>query len=187
MAVGKSLRFEVFARDIFTCQYCGRRTPDVILEVDHIHPVSRGGDDDPINLITSCFDCNRGKRAKIISDVAPRPDADLALLKIQQELVEVKRFLAAKKMRDKAVKELCDSVRDTWADKLTEVVPTDRILIPWIVRYGPEEIEKSIICAIPAYISKRFGFDPDRACTKLIPFIGGILRNRRDKELGTVQ
>jgi len=35
--------------------------PDVTLEVDHVVPRSRGGTDDPENLVTSCQDCNRGK------------------------------------------------------------------------------------------------------------------------------
>ena len=34
--LSKKIRFEVFKRDKFTCQYCGRMSPDVILEVDHI-------------------------------------------------------------------------------------------------------------------------------------------------------
>src|SRR5438045_6265774 len=33
-----SLRFEVFRRDDFTCQYCGRRAPEVILHADHVRP-----------------------------------------------------------------------------------------------------------------------------------------------------
>ena len=59
--LGKKIRFEVFKRDSFTCQYCGQSAPQVILEVDHIVPVSKGGDDELTNLITSCRDCNRGK------------------------------------------------------------------------------------------------------------------------------
>ena len=39
----KKVRFEVFKRDSFTCQYCGRTAPSVILEVDHIKPVCDGG------------------------------------------------------------------------------------------------------------------------------------------------
>lgn len=42
-AISQTLRFEVFKRDLFTCQYCGKRAPDVVLEVDHIKPVSKGG------------------------------------------------------------------------------------------------------------------------------------------------
>jgi hypothetical protein len=184
----KSLRFEVFARDAFTCQYCGARPPDVVLELDHIHPRSKGGGDDLTNLITSCFDCNRGKRAKVISDVAPRPDADLAFLRVQQEIVEVQRFLSAKKKLDAVNKKLCDALRDSWAEKLTSCVPTDRILLPWIHKYGPREVEAAILAAVPAYNSNRFGFDEDRAFNKLLPWIGAILRNReQDREGGAIQ
>ena len=59
--LSKKIRFEVFKRDKFTCQYCGRMSPDVILEVDHIEPVAEGGDNEITNLITSCRDCNRGR------------------------------------------------------------------------------------------------------------------------------
>ena len=63
-SISKTMRFEIFKRDSFTCQYCGRMAPDVVLEVDHIHPVSKGGDNDILNLVTSCMDCNRGKGAR---------------------------------------------------------------------------------------------------------------------------
>lgn len=66
--LSKKIRFEVFKRDNFTCQYCGRKAPDVILNVDHIHPVKEGGTNDILNLITSCFDCNSGKRHRKLSD-----------------------------------------------------------------------------------------------------------------------
>lgn len=58
--ISNSVRFKVFKRDHFTCQYCGRS--GVELEVDHIEPVSKGGTNDIGNLITACKDCNRGKR-----------------------------------------------------------------------------------------------------------------------------
>lgn len=61
MAVSKRKRFEVFKRDLFCCQYCGRKPPAVLLECDHVVPSSRGGTSDYENLITSCVDCNRGK------------------------------------------------------------------------------------------------------------------------------
>lgn len=67
-AITKGVRFDVFKRDAFKCQYCGRSAPDVILEVDHIVPVAEGGDNDPLNLITSCRDCNRGKGKKKLSE-----------------------------------------------------------------------------------------------------------------------
>ena len=59
--ISPKLRFEVFKKDKFTCQYCGRMAPEVILEVDHIKPVAEGGTNDLINLVTSCKECNSGK------------------------------------------------------------------------------------------------------------------------------
>lgn len=83
--MSKSLRFEVFKRDSFTCQYCGAHPPQVILEVDHIVPVAGGGLNDQDNLITACFDCNRGKAARSL-DVAPQSLADKAAATAEAEL-----------------------------------------------------------------------------------------------------
>mgnify|MGYP003139301238 CR=1 FL=1 len=66
--ISKKLRFEVFKRDSFKCQYCGQDAPDVILNVDHINPVKNGGNNSITNLITSCFGCNSGKSARLLSD-----------------------------------------------------------------------------------------------------------------------
>lgn len=66
--LSKKLRFEIFKRDSFKCQYCGATAPDVVLEVDHVHPVSKGGDNDILNLITSCNACNNGKRDHLLTD-----------------------------------------------------------------------------------------------------------------------
>jgi HNH endonuclease len=75
--LSKRLRFSVFKRDLFTCQYCGATPPRVVLEVDHIEPVAEGGSDDESNLVTACFDCNRGKAAISLS-VVPESLADRA-------------------------------------------------------------------------------------------------------------
>jgi hypothetical protein len=61
MAVSKRTRFEVLRRDDHTCRYCGGKSPDVTLTVDHVVPVSLGGADDPTNLVAACKDCNAGK------------------------------------------------------------------------------------------------------------------------------
>lgn len=64
----KKERFEVFKRDSFTCQYCGSSAPNTILELDHIDPISKGGSNNIMNLITSCFECNRGKSDRKLDD-----------------------------------------------------------------------------------------------------------------------
>jgi hypothetical protein len=61
------LRFDVLTRDNYTCQYCGAKGPQAggaaTLEIDHRVPVAHGGTNDPVNLVTSCAECNRGKGA----------------------------------------------------------------------------------------------------------------------------
>jgi len=76
--ISKKLRFDIFKRDAFACQYCGRHPPDAVLEIDHISPVSKGGDNDQGNLVTACFDCNRGKAAVHLT-VVPKSLAEQAI------------------------------------------------------------------------------------------------------------
>lgn len=71
MSLSSKTRFEIFKRDNFTCQYCGRQTPAVILEIDHIKPKCEGGDDDQTNLTTSCWECNRGKGGTPLDTLTP--------------------------------------------------------------------------------------------------------------------
>lgn len=82
--MNRSLRFRVLARDKFTCRYCGAKAPDVVLEVDHIQPRSHGGLDRMLNLVTSCYDCNQGKRDMLL-------DIDLVALVTPAPVEEPRR------------------------------------------------------------------------------------------------
>lgn len=62
------LRTAIKKRDKYTCQNCGLSTtqePHLLLEIDHIIPVSKGGLSVPSNLQTLCWKCNRTKGNKI--------------------------------------------------------------------------------------------------------------------------
>lgn len=83
--ISKRLRFEIFKRDGFTCRYCGRNPPTVVLNVDHIMPVSKGGTNDLDNLITACFDCNSGKSDKELTILPEQPQKNVSLLKERHE------------------------------------------------------------------------------------------------------
>ena len=54
----KITRRAVFARDDWTCQYCGSRSN---LTVDHVVPRSKGGGSSWDNIVASCAPCNRRK------------------------------------------------------------------------------------------------------------------------------
>ncbi len=60
----KITRRAVFARDEWTCQYCGSRSN---LTVDHVIPKSKGGTSSWDNIVASCAPCNRRK-----GDALPR-------------------------------------------------------------------------------------------------------------------
>lgn len=104
-SISKKLRFEIFKRDNFACQYCGAKPPDVILELDHIVPVVAGGVSEIPNLITSCKNCNLGKGARTlegkisrddvaldVSDLEEKKEQLLAYYRYQKELAELARL-----------------------------------------------------------------------------------------------
>ena len=64
----KKLRNSIKERDNFTCCNCGNsiyKEPNLLLEIDHIIPVSKGGETKEDNLQTLCWKCNRAKSNKI--------------------------------------------------------------------------------------------------------------------------
>ncbi len=54
-------RFNIYARDKLTCQYCHRRLPRQELNLDHVIPRSQGGVSVWENVVCSCHECNRRK------------------------------------------------------------------------------------------------------------------------------
>lgn len=66
----KKLREFIKERDNYTCCTCGNSThvePNLLLEIDHIIPVAKGGITSEENLQTLCWKCNRAKSDKILN------------------------------------------------------------------------------------------------------------------------
>jgi 5-methylcytosine-specific restriction endonuclease McrA len=61
--VAKLTRREVFLRDNYTCQYCGKQTKD--LTIDHVTPRHRGGPHRWENLVSACKTCNHRKGGRL--------------------------------------------------------------------------------------------------------------------------
>lgn len=107
MSLSKRLRFEVFKRDGFKCAYCGRTPPNVVLEVDHIEPKSKGGKDDINNLITACFDCNRGKTNIPLTQIPAPISENLEILKEKEvQIKEYRKYIKRVNARRLALKNL---------------------------------------------------------------------------------
>ncbi len=116
IALTKKIRFEVFKRDGFKCVYCGNTPPKVLLEVDHVIPVSKGGTNQIDNLVCSCYDCNRGKSANELTNLPEtiQTKADLLKLKTKQykELKKIQKELEG--LIDAQVDEIHDVYKNSF-------------------------------------------------------------------------
>ncbi len=66
----KLTRYEVFNRDRYTCQYCGRETRQLTL--DHVIPRYRGGQHTWENVVSACVPCNRRKAGRTPKEAGMR-------------------------------------------------------------------------------------------------------------------
>lgn len=62
--IDERVRKYIFDRDLGCCRYCGKSEPP--FHIDHVYPVSKGGETTIENLVLACKMCNNSKRAKII-------------------------------------------------------------------------------------------------------------------------
>jgi HNH endonuclease len=119
VGISKKLRFDVFKRDGFKCQYCGV-TPsgETILEVDHIRPVAEGGGNEIDNLVTSCYDCNRGKGSGLLSNVPQSLEEKAEQVREQEAQIRAYyEILEAKKSRkDEEVWSIADIFMERFSD-----------------------------------------------------------------------
>ena len=172
----KAIRFEVFKRDHFTCQYCGRKAPEAILEVDHIVPVAEGGTNDILNLVTSCRDCNRGKGKRKLDDNATvlKQRAELELMAERQE--QVAMMVQWKNEMSAMDNMLIENLSDYWIT-ITGYDTGEtgiRMLRSCYNRFGYSEVYEAITIAVDKYFK-------DTAISAVDAFhkIGGICYNRK--------
>jgi 5-methylcytosine-specific restriction endonuclease McrA len=81
-------RANIYARDQYTCQYCGEETPTSELTFDHVMPVAKGGRKDWENIVTCCIPCNRRKGGRTPAEAdmhlirAPRRPGSVPAIRI---------------------------------------------------------------------------------------------------------
>lgn len=199
--LSKKIRFEVFKRDKFACQYCGKQAPDVVLVVDHIHPVSKGGADTLLNYATSCEACNAGKGARTLDDhsVVAKQRAEVARLAERREQVEM--MLEWHKSLGEARDYELQAFADRWAERVAPFYLTVSGLDQarsWLRKFNLNDLLSAADVAVEQYLRRDADGKPLHASvnlawskipgiariTKLPPaerdlyYIRGILRNR---------
>lgn len=115
MSVSVRTRFEVFKRDRFTCHYCGKHPPDVLLEADHIVPRAAGGTDEMANLITACQDCNRGKGSGLLHEGSAPVVRPATIEELNERIEQAKAYMEAVGGIEAVRDEQVDRVNDAWA------------------------------------------------------------------------
>ena len=171
MTISKKIRFETFKRDGFKCAYCGKSPPQVILEIDHVEPRAKGGNDDINNLITACFECNRGKKDIPLSKIPPTLSENLEVLQEQEEQIkEYRKFI--KKVEHRIQKDI-DDINDVYTNAYPGWMFSDQFrtaTLKTFLRLLPKD---QIIESVQIAINK-FPSDKDKA----IPYFCGICWNK---------
>ena len=177
MPLSKKIRFEVFKRDNFSCQYCGRTAKEkIVLEVDHLIALCSGGDNAIENLITACFDCNRGKGKRALDNRFE-----------SENLAERVRILKAKKKSLRRIYKLREDEENIKANSLKKIVShwNDRVSshispaqLSSVRRFLNDFTPEEIIEAIDIANSKRRFLDETQSVwVKVFNYSCGILKN----------
>ena len=104
LALPKGLRFAILERDGFRCRACGQsplKQEGIVLHVDHIFPVAKGGTNHPSNLQTLCEDCNSGK----LNGSRPMRHPAMVRKALQMIILEQRGVVTAKLVERMEVKE----------------------------------------------------------------------------------
>ena len=182
MALSKKTRFEVFKRDSFTCQYCGRKSPDVVLEVDHIKPRSKGGTDDILNLVTSCVDCNSGKSNRELSDQQTITQKRKQLEELQQRKEQLEMMFEWQEGLLGLETQAVDWLHDMWRSYTPGYSLSDfglRELRKLYTKFGVEEVVAAMSIAASQYITVSEGKAEGESVNLAWRRLGGICANRR--------
>jgi 5-methylcytosine-specific restriction endonuclease McrA len=203
-SISKTLRFEVFKRDSFKCQYCGAEAPSVLLHIDHIHPVAKGGSNEIVNLITSCMPCNLGKRDVPLDEGIAVNKARVQLDELQERREQLELMMQWRESLRDLDRDVVDRLADYWNAHTPGWSVNDngkRKIRKWLQTFTVEEICAAMDVSATSYLefdtentanaeSVAIAFDkvlgicrvnkasekePD---LKQLYYIRGILRNR---------
>ena len=181
--ISKKLRMEIFKRDSFKCGYCGKSAPDVILHIDHIKPVSKDGDNHPLNLITACHDCNAGKSNVLLDDKSTLSKQKKQLDLLQEKREQQEMMFEWQEALLNIDKEKIDRIASYWNQHTPELHFPEggkHVIKQWLKRYSLEEILVAMDAAARSYLK----YSGDGKCTadswveavNKIPNICGVKR-----------
>jgi len=155
-SIGKRLRFDIFKRDGFVCQYCGAHPPAAVLEIDHIKPVSAGGTNDAHNLIAACFACNRGKAA---GDLAVAPQSLAAKAKdIAEREAQLRGYSEVIEAQRQRIEDDVWRVVEHWTGEESTSHQTFAAIKRFVERLGVHEVLDAVDITLASSVRPRKHF-----------------------------
>lgn len=154
-----------------------------MLHVDHIEPVSKGGDNGIVNLITSCFDCNLGKSDRKLNDnsVVEKQRKQLELIQERREQIELmfKWKKSLSNLDDETLKMIKEYV-EAKIEPLTISEHGENNLRNHLRKYGVNEVLDAIDASAITYLkfSNTEGIVKE-SVEKFLDKLGGVLFVRR--------
>lgn len=86
-SVTSRIRREILNRDEFQCCYCGEVFDESALQIDHVKPRSKGGDDSRDNLVAACAACNSAKGVRDVAEfIQSLPDKEAASERLSERV-----------------------------------------------------------------------------------------------------
>lgn len=185
-ALSKKSRFEVFKRDKFACQYCGAKAPDVVLVVDHVHPVAKGGGSDPLNLITACQPCNSGKGPRELGDSTELEKQRGQLEELQERREQLDMMLAWKRGLLDIDGDSTRELSAVWSKLVAGYSLNEGCthhLSGLVTKYGAADVLEAMKIAVDSYL--RFGGEKSgptfESVCKAWKSIAGILWTKKEE------
>lgn len=181
-AISKKMRFEVFKRDSFTCQYCGSKAPDVLLHIDHIDPVALTGTNDILNLITACFDCNSGKSDRRLSDNVILDKQREQLAQLQERKEQIEMMFAWQKGLTAIKEDVTTQLSDYWCELAAGFSLNEngrKGLKKLEKTFSLDEIMEAMRIAADTYISFQEGKPTSETVEIAWKKVGGVCTTRR--------
>ena len=197
--IPNKLRFEVFKRDSFTCQYCGQSAPNVVLEVDHLLPVSKGGDNDILNLITSCWTCNNGKSNILLTDNTMLEKQKAQLDELNEKRLQLEMMIEWRESLNNLDDDIAQKIADYFGGQANcDVNETGlKKIKQWTKKFTYQQILEAVELSVNQYVKKGANDETNKAFD-MVPricaakkrqtetgedlshlyYIRGILRNR---------
>jgi len=184
--LSKKARFEVFKRDSFTCQYCGKSSPQVMLHVDHIKPVKNEGGNSLLNLITACSDCNLGKSARELSDdsVINKQKKQLDELQARREQLDMmlQWHGSIKDINETAIEAFCAHWEDLTNNQKTPSASYKPTIKKLLKKHSLKDLLETADIAAEQYFIFKDGLVTDESSNKALGKVEGILRNKNRPE-----